>query len=352
MKNNYLSILLLASLSCAASDEIVTSQFEGYTDAQNLTNEPIQFAAIGSGFNYQGELLEAGTAVNGNFDFAFGLYDALIGGTQIGSNVIKNNRPVANGIFSIEDIDFGNAAYTGDALWLSVTVRETGNPGSETTLSPRQKIHAVPYAVQAEFGTTPWTENGTTVSYNGSAELTGTTSVNSGNGGLSVGDTNSSHMTIDGDDIQRRINGSNDPGTMYLNFYGGDVRISRPGNNTVINGGLKQTISENGVMKYLVSVDCTSTPTVQRYYNGVNTAAITVSAGSGSGSCVVNFPADLDTRYWQVSAVYASSNATPGARNATCRMLHFNTDKDKLRCERYTTTDGSLAGGEIMILVY
>ncbi len=349
MKNNYLSILLLASLSCAASDDTVTSQFEGYTEAQNLSNEPIQFAAIGSGFNYQGELLDAGTAVSGNFDFAFGLYDALIGGTQIGSNVIKGNRPVANGIFSIEDIDFGNAAYTGDALWLSVTVRETGNPGSETTLSPRQKIHAVPYAVQAEFGATPWTENGSTVSYNGSAELTGTAQVStSSNGGLSVGNTAGSHMTIDGDDIQRRINGSNDPGTMFLNFYGGDVRLSKAGNNTVVNGGLKQSIDQSGVMKYMVDVFCNSpTAVITKSFNGVNTGNITVS--NSPGGCIINFPTDINDRFFQASPRFATSGNSTNARAVQCRIGDAN---NQLLCNYFRPNSGDRVLGSFMVLIY
>ncbi len=351
MKNNYLSILLLASLSCAASEEIVASQFEGYTEAQNLTNEPIQFAAIGSGFNYQGELLDAGTAVNGNFDFAFGLYDALIGGTQIGSNVIKGNRPVANGIFSIEDIDFGNAAYTGDALWLSVTVRETGNPGSETTLSPRQKIHAVPYAVQAEFGATPWIESGTTVSYNGSAELTGTAQVStSSNGGLSVGNTAGSHMTIDGDDIQRRINGSNDPGTMYLNFYGGDVRLSKAGNNTVVNGGLKQSIDQSGVMKYMVAANCGS-QSITNSYNGVSSAAITVGNGvTFPSTCRIKFPTVITNRYFQVTAIKTTNTTGQGA---SCQVLTgVGLTGDTLECTTFNTATGTPQNGSIMVLIY
>jgi hypothetical protein len=147
MKKIVILMTLITSLSCNSE----TSPFEGYVASQEENSEFTPFAVVGSGFNYQGELLDAGSVVNGNFDFAFSLYDSPVTGNQIGSTVIKGNRPVNSGFFSLEDIDFGDAAYSGDELWLSVTVRETGNPGSESTLSPRQKINAIPYAVQADF---------------------------------------------------------------------------------------------------------------------------------------------------------------------------------------------------------
>ena len=389
MKNNYLSILLLASLSCVASDEIVTSQFEGYTEAQNLNNEPIQFAAIGSGFNYQGELLDTGTAVNGNFDFSFQLYDAVIGGIQIGSNIIKGNRAVTGGIFSIEDIDFGNASYTGDALWLSVTVRETGNPGSETTLSPRQKIHAVPYAVQSEFGATPWTEIGSNVSYNGTVGINGTTLANadlfidsstgrspivaringipklnintnggttlgflfevppvdgllvkgrtvirdttdatlsdgsgalvigddagnnltldgneilakdngtastlfigadggglissSANGLLSIGNNSGNHIAIDGDDIQAQAGDTNLAARLYLNFFGGDVEIASPSSQVNMRGNVN-------IQEKLIASDSGNNSDMKAYVYGraFSTGAL-VGAQSSDGFTV------------------------------------------------------------------
>jgi len=200
MKKQLIFILLITSVSCFAAKESVVSPFEGYVEGQEENKDFSSLAAVGSGFNYQGELLDSGTAANTHFDFAFQLYDALTGGSQVGSTVIKGNRPVVDGLFSIEGIDFGDAVYTGDELWLTVTVRETGNPGSETSLTPRQKINAVPYAVQADYlgpigasngdilkftggawapssagGESPWTINGSMIYYtddgSASAEL-------------------------------------------------------------------------------------------------------------------------------------------------------------------------------------
>src|SRR5690606_20281671 len=234
MKKQLILILLMASLSCFAEKEPFISAFEGYVEGQEDNKDVSALAAIGSGFNYQGELLASGSGANVNFDFSFRLFDAAVGGSQVGSNVIKSNRPVVNGLFSISDIDFGDAAYTGDELWLSVTVRETGNPGSETTLSPRQKINAVPYAVQADYlgpvgasngdilkftggawtpssagGTSPWSVNGTNAYYS------------SGNVGIGT-NLPQADLMVDADDVgdafRVRINSST---KLYVNANGG-----------------------------------------------------------------------------------------------------------------------------------
>ena len=43
--------------------------------------------SVGSGFTYQGQLKASGNPANGQYDFTFALYDALSGGTQVGSTV-------------------------------------------------------------------------------------------------------------------------------------------------------------------------------------------------------------------------------------------------------------------------
>jgi len=334
------------------------------------------YAQADHSFNYQGQLLDNGSPANGEYDILVQMVDGL--GADVGNVSVHENTQVTNGLFNINVNIGGIGAFDGyDDYAFEISVRPGASGGSFTVLSPLQGLRAVPlatnlvngnatsgqvltfngfqWAPQTPANSSPWTVTGTDASYAGGLVAVGTDANDYVNGsaahkGLMTIGANASQITFDGDDIQKISNGS--PSTMYLNYYGGNLALGSISYTTTARGNVKQPLSQNGIMKYMVSVDCKATPTITRYYNGVNSAAITVSAGSGSGSCVVNFPADLDTRYWQVSAVYASSNAVPGARNATCRMLHFNTDKDKLRCERYITTDGSLAGGEIMILVY
>ncbi len=97
-------------------------------------------------FTYQGSLKNSGTAATGNFDFEFGLYSALTGGTQLGSTIALNSVAVANGTFAV-NLDFGSQ-YPGAGRYLEIRVRLTGQPGI-TTLAPRQLINSTPYAVKS-----------------------------------------------------------------------------------------------------------------------------------------------------------------------------------------------------------
>ncbi|GIV94152.1 MAG: hypothetical protein WHS83_06470 [Chloroflexus sp.] len=52
---------------------------------------------------------------------------------------------VSNGLFTVT-LDFGPGAFTGDARWLQIAVRCTGDSGY-TALTPRQPLTAAPYAL-------------------------------------------------------------------------------------------------------------------------------------------------------------------------------------------------------------
>ncbi|RJP39915.1 MAG: hypothetical protein C4547_02890 [Phycisphaerales bacterium] len=97
----------------------------------------------GPEFTYQGHLKQAGRPFNGNADFEFRLFDAEVGGTQIGSPVMLPGVPVAAGLFTVrvnEAGEFGSTAFNGDARWLEVSV-------NGTPLSPRQALTSAPYAL-------------------------------------------------------------------------------------------------------------------------------------------------------------------------------------------------------------
>ncbi|HKK72492.1 MAG TPA: hypothetical protein VKA86_14880 [Candidatus Krumholzibacteria bacterium] len=106
----------------------------------------------GTGFTYQGQLVQSGVEVSGDADFVFALYDAATGGNQIGSDLFLYAVPVEQGVFSV-DLDFGASAFTGDARFLQIQVRtpSTGPGGAEPydTLLPRQELTPVPYAIHA-----------------------------------------------------------------------------------------------------------------------------------------------------------------------------------------------------------
>ncbi|MBS1794160.1 MAG: tail fiber domain-containing protein [Acidobacteria bacterium] len=98
-------------------------------------------------FTYQGKLTDGANAATGTYDLQFKLYDAVSGGTQIGSTVTNTNVAVANGTFTVQ-LDFGAAAFPGADRWLEIGVKKPAEPGY-TTLAPRQQIASVPYAIRA-----------------------------------------------------------------------------------------------------------------------------------------------------------------------------------------------------------
>ena len=107
---------------------------------------------LGSEFTYQGQLKNNGTAVNGNCDFQFSLWDASTVGTQVGPT-LSQTITVANGLFTTQlDFAFGapiNAVFNGEKRYLDISVRCPSGSGSYTQLGSRQTLTATPYAFYA-----------------------------------------------------------------------------------------------------------------------------------------------------------------------------------------------------------
>lgn len=103
--------------------------------------------AQGNAFTYQGQLLSNGRPANGTYDLRGILYDAEIGGSQIGPIVTNLAVPVTAGVITTS-LDFGPGAFTGAARWLELGVRVTGG-SAFTSLAPRQPMAPTPYALYA-----------------------------------------------------------------------------------------------------------------------------------------------------------------------------------------------------------
>ena len=101
---------------------------------------------VGSGFTYQGHLRDGGNPANGAYDFQFKLYDAAVGGTQVGTTISVDDLAVSSGLFSVK-LDFGSGAFGSGARWLDIGVRPGASGGAYTLLSPRQELTAAPYAM-------------------------------------------------------------------------------------------------------------------------------------------------------------------------------------------------------------
>jgi hypothetical protein len=108
---------------------------------------------LGTVFTYQGQLKDAGNPANGLHDLRFGLYDAAVGGVQVGDTLCADNVSVTDGLFTV-GLDFG-AQFAGDERYLEVEVRtDTGldcaNRAGFVILVPRQALTAAPNALNAD----------------------------------------------------------------------------------------------------------------------------------------------------------------------------------------------------------
>jgi hypothetical protein len=105
---------------------------------------------VGTAFTYQGRLEDAGAPANGTYDLRFLLYDADVGGSQVGSILFKEDISVANGLFTVS-LDFGSDVFAGEARWLEIGVRPGASTGAFSALASRQELTPTPNAIQA-----PW----------------------------------------------------------------------------------------------------------------------------------------------------------------------------------------------------
>ncbi|RJP42513.1 MAG: hypothetical protein C4547_00265 [Phycisphaerales bacterium] len=102
---------------------------------------------LGGGFTYQGQIRRQGEPLNDSADFLFTLWDASVDGNMIGAELAAEGVPVSEGLFTAE-LDFGAAAFNGEARWLEIAVRSPAGEGEYTRLSPRQPLTATPYSLQ------------------------------------------------------------------------------------------------------------------------------------------------------------------------------------------------------------
>jgi hypothetical protein len=111
----------------------------------------ITFQALAQGtteFTFQGELQDDGAPAEGLYDFQFLVYDQSDGGDPYPVTQNRNGVAVSAGIFTVQ-LDFGVDSFSpGGSRWLSIGVKRSGEV-SYSTLSPRQRIGAAPYAISS-----------------------------------------------------------------------------------------------------------------------------------------------------------------------------------------------------------
>jgi hypothetical protein len=107
-------------------------------------------APTGTAFTYQGRMLENGTPPTGAYDLEFTMYDVPVGGVPVLPPVTVEDVAVSGGLFTVS-LDFGAAAFTGEARFMDIGVRPGASTGPFTLLSGRQELRPTPNALAA-----PW----------------------------------------------------------------------------------------------------------------------------------------------------------------------------------------------------
>lgn len=135
--------------------------------------------AVTTAFTYQGVLKNGGAPVNGTVDLRFTLWDAAAAGAQVGASVPVNGITLTDGLV-VTSLNFGVSAFGGNQRWLQIEIDSTpaGGVGPFVTLTPRQPLTAVPYAMFSLSGSGQWTPNGSAVNYTAGNVSVGTTNQN------------------------------------------------------------------------------------------------------------------------------------------------------------------------------
>jgi hypothetical protein len=230
-------------------------------------------APMGTAFTYQGRLIDANSAADGEYDFQFKLFDDSndpCSGNQLGSDVNKPDVDVIDGYFTVK-LDFGSGIFDGNAVWLEIGVRpgDMNDPNTYTVLSPRQQITAAPYVLEVRgifvddacnvgIGTTNPTEK---VEVAGNVKLSGT-----GNGVIFPDGTKQTTAVSGGGSVFIRWGNASAPaGTTFLysgycyaqhytHYGGGDpivVQSGDPGPVAISDGGLLYPLHTNPSTAYI-----------------------------------------------------------------------------------------------------
>jgi hypothetical protein len=139
MKRKSFTITLMALLALLLSVGGVTGQGpepEGEVQPEGGLSAA---ATVGSRISYQGRLTEGGSPVTGDRDMVFRLYSNNSCATQVGSDIVRNDVSVEDGLFSVK-LAVTHSDFNGQGLWLRVLV-------GGTTVVSCEEIVPVPYAL-------------------------------------------------------------------------------------------------------------------------------------------------------------------------------------------------------------
>jgi hypothetical protein len=305
---------------------------------------------LGDSFTYQGRLVLGGSPVDGTADLRVTLWNSPTGGATVGQEVQLDAVVVADGIFTVE-LDFGGSVFAGDTRWLEIRVRAPHDPDDVepfTTLTPRQEITAVPYALHAlngggSGGSGLWelqggsivNADGRFVGINRSGPVTGAevfgvhAPVTSGYGGM--------YISVDGENGQP-FYGYNAGGLTsawtYLNGIDDSWRVYNSGDRLVVTRTGEVGIGTLSPQSRLTVNGLIESTSGFKFPDG--SIQTTAGGGGGTGSQLLLLDGDGDTTV----EVYADD---PGSQNQGAVMSLY--DETNTKTIELDANDGS--GGAI-----
>lgn len=333
----------------------------------------------------QGQLTgSSGNPISGTVSITFTLYTASVSGTIVCQD--NDNVVVVGGLFNAQMDYCSGAEVSGQALWLGIQVA-----GEAAEMTPRQEILPVPYAHSLRPGAViSGTQDGIlTVRSTGTGDADGLVAYggDSGEGVTGISTSGSgvygnsetgfgvyavgggsgrnqaalranntltttgmaAYVTNNSGYATAHFANAGDGEVLYLQNNGGPFIEARNDAETQVmfnvnyTGTVSQQLQADGLVKAGVFVDnCGTAATIERYFNNVNTTAITVIPGASAGICTVDFGFDVSGRY----VVVTSPSSTP-------RIVTFlySATNDRLELYKFAET-GTAATGDIMVLVY
>ncbi len=307
---------------------------------------------VGSRFSYQGHLVNGGSPANGLYDMRFNLNPDSNNGQTI-AIVNINGVEVVNGLFNVE-LDFGDAVFNGEDQYLDIEVKENGTSGY-TQLFPRQRINAVPYAIQSQFvenGSSPWLNAFSGVQYNGDV-VVGNLVADAGDTLQVVSDPGDSPLRVIVDTVGTRFRVSKNGGTGIGSNYS-DAQIPdnglRVNGDTRLNGNLIQGLGKHGAIKAATVIQCGAgiNGVSERFFNNINGNDFTTTQDGAGGYCTITSPFDLSDVYWVVSA----NNAAPfTSYNASCQLKSGTTTVLECQISMLSNTVTNV-NGTLQLLFY
>jgi hypothetical protein len=250
-KKQFVSVVLVLFLALTVGTGRSYAQVQGAVSAAS---------ALGTGFTYQGQLKNSGDSpITAICDFNFRLWDAASSGAEIGSSSAVNGVNVVNGYFTTQvnsGGEFGANAFNGEARWLGIEVKCTGD-ASYIALSPLQPVTPAPYALALPgLYTQPNATSPNIIGgFSGNSITTGKFGSTISGGGTSgyINQINGNYATIGGGEVNTAnassstvSGGSGNTAGGVASSVGGGGTNTAGGSFSTVSGGASNTASGYG----------------------------------------------------------------------------------------------------------